>query len=112
MRGVRTLLALLVLGQTLDALTFTIFYRVAPPFTPVAERNPVILAAMAVGGVAAVMVLKLGITWITYFAGTRPRPPLSRRVAVLRHVMLTIAATSGFVGAAFNTEAIRRVLGG
>lgn len=100
------MLILLLVGQALDASTFLWFYRIAPPGVLQAERNPLLVAVMALGGVAAVALLKVGVAaWVAWRAHGRP----------LRHrrlfgSALALAAASGFIGAAFNTYAIVEVL--
>lgn len=128
----RTLLALIVLGQCLDALTFVLFYRVAPVLTGPSEKNWIIVAALGIGGLAGVVVLKVGIGWVTFAVGTFgvPTPAAAGRLAVrltprwaswlgritllhrlaFRNIMLVTATASGFVGACFNTVAIWQVL--
>lgn len=125
----RTLLSLIVLGQALDAMTFCIFFRVAPAYGGPSERNMVILMALTLGGLAGVAAMKVGIGTLTFVTGTwhaRYDSGANRSWAMPRHlwwtatrlhrlafrnIMLVIAAMSGFVGLAFNTVAIGKVLG-
>lgn len=123
----RNLLALILLGQALDALTFLIFYRVAPPIVGPTEKNWLIVAVMAANGLAGVALLKVGLGWLTCVMGwgqrevasganrrRSRRERLSRATLpyrlALRNVLLVGATASGFVGMAFNSVAIWRVL--
>lgn len=131
----RNLLALILLGQALDAMTFLIFYRVAPPIVGPTEKNWLIVAVMAAGGMAGVALLKVGLGWITCVVGTYgiPSPGFWRQAKVqmaqripgwllwlgrrtrpyrlaLGNVLLVGATVSGFIGTAFNSAAIWRVL--
>lgn len=131
----KAILAVLVLGQALDALTFTLFHRLAPaaflesPY----ERNVIVANLLAIGGVALVAAVKVGVSGLTFatFTGLVRFPDLGvgrslgrfvplfvRRIherttlyrLALRNIMLVVATGSGFVGAAFNLRAIGIVL--
>lgn len=126
----RSVLAVLLLGQSLDALTFVLFYRLAPAsfLASPYERNPIVAFMLAAGGVALVATVKVGLGSLTFVTGTHrvPRPRWLRLPApawlcrfdtatrlyrlALRNVMLVIAAASGFVGALFNLRAVAMVL--
>jgi uncharacterized membrane protein YidH (DUF202 family) len=107
----RTALAFLLLGQSLDALTFVLFFRVVPPGFALTERNPFTVLLMLGGGVAAVAAAKVGIAAFLYWRGMRPSVAhLSPYYLAFRNIALSVAMLSGFVGATFNTYAIAQVL--
>lgn len=123
----RTILAVLLLGQCLDALTFVAFYVMAPPVAGPTERNGLIVAIMAVAGISGVAALKVGLGGVTFLVGTVRWPSirlprvlpeavvaawaatLLYRLA-LRNVLLVTAAGSGYLGATMNAIAVGKVV--
>lgn len=109
---------LLVLAQGADALTFALFYALGgPALTSQAERNPLVLAMLALGGYQLVALVKIGLAaWV----GRRRRVPRPSRFAAVRllherHPQLQpralrfamgAATLSGAVGAGFNLAAL------
>jgi hypothetical protein len=107
MLGLDRLTLRLLLGQTADAITFLWFY-VFVGASVHAERNPLILALMALGGLAAVGVFKLGVTLLVIYRYRRASAnPIHHRWFVpLRTIAISAATASGIVGAGFNIGAI------
>ena len=102
--------AFLFAGQFLDVFTFALFFTLVPASVITelgkAERNPIIVALFAIGGVAAIAFAKLGLTsWVIYRDRHRTHRPK------LTGAMMIIAGAAGFVGAFFNTMALKTVLG-
>ena len=110
----------LIVAQACDAATFLGFY-VGVGAGIHAERNPLILGLMGVGGLAAVVGAKMGIVLYVAWRSTRPMGPSRfgpirrfherhpRVVAAhgrVRIIGLSTATASGVVGAAFNSAAI------
>ena len=93
----------LVIAQSLDWLTFSAFV-VLVPVSVHAERNPLIAGAYALGGVAAVGLLKVGLALVA--ARRRPSRPVAGWYMPLRTVLLSCAAASGIVGAGFNSASL------
>lgn len=116
----RLILAVLVLGQSLDALTFALFHQVAPAefLASPYEQNPLVVSLLAVGGVALVALVKVGLASLAYAGATgrisTPRLGSATPAPLFlafRNVLLAGAAMSGFLGAAFNLWAVMVVLG-
>jgi hypothetical protein len=101
----RTLIALLLLGQALDALTFVLFFQLYPGLTVMAERNPITAALMLGGGTAAVAFAKVGAASLVVYRSRRPLH-FGRRTMLFLTAVLAITTLSGFIGAAFNSYAI------
>ena len=95
----------LVLAQALDAFTFAGFYLVIGAGVH-AERNPLVTALLAMGGVQFVVLIKVGIAAFVGWRHDHTRRPLSARYVRLRTVAVAVAAASGIVGAGFNLAAI------
>ncbi len=100
----------LVFAQSMDALTFLAFYVLVGP-TIHAERNPLILALMALGGIQLVALAKIGLAWLVARRMRQPARPSRFRLIraaypVLSIVMISLAVASGIVGAGFNTAAL------
>lgn len=97
-------------GQCLDAGTFALFFLVVPAAVlariETTEQNPIIAALFALGGFAAVVVVKVGATSLVLWRDHRR--PHQRRVT---GALMVAAALSGYVGAAFNTAALVTVMG-
>ena len=107
MLGLDRLTLRLLLGQAADAITFVWFY-VFVGVSVHAERNPVILALMALGGLAAVGVFKMGVTLLVIYRYRRAgaNPVRHRWFVPLRTIAISAATASGIVGAGFNLGAI------
>ncbi len=107
MPGLDRLTLRLLLGQAADAITFGWFY-VFVGASVQAERNPIIIGLMALGGLAAVGVFKMGITLVViYRYGRASVHPIRHRWFVpLRTIAISAATASGIVGAGFNLGAI------
>jgi hypothetical protein len=102
----------LVFAQGLDALTFIAFYALVHVSVH-AERNPLIVALMALGGVQAVGLFKVGIAMLVARRhDRRPAIALSRRYVAIRTVLISAGTASGIVGAAFNLASIANSLWG
>jgi hypothetical protein len=101
---------LLLTGQALDAATFALFFALVPPAIlvqlGVAEQNPIIAALFAIGGFTAVVIVKLGATGFVLYRDQK-RPDRPKKTTFF----MGAAATSGFVGATFNTIALLTILG-
>ncbi len=95
----------LFLAQGADVATFLCFYLLVGPSVH-AERNPLILALMALGGLAAVGLFKLVITLIVIYRYHRASPFHHRWFLPLRTIAISAATASGIVGAGFNLGAI------
>ena len=107
MLGLDRLTLRLFLGQAADAITFVWFY-VFVGSSVHAEQNPLILALMALGGLAAVGVFKMGVTLIVIARYRRAgaNPIRHRWFVPLRTIAISAATASGIVGAGFNIGAI------
>jgi len=107
MLGLDRLTLRLLLGQAADAITFVWFY-VFVGSSVHAERNPVILGLMALGGLAAVGVFKMGVTLLVIYRYHRAgaNPVRHRWFVPLRTIAISAATASGIVGAGFNLGAI------
>jgi hypothetical protein len=100
----------LVFAQALDALTFVAFYVLVGP-TIHAERNPLVLVLMSLGGIQLVALAKIGLASLVARRMRRPsRPsrfgPVRAAYPVISLVMVSLAVASGIVGAGFNTAAL------
>ena len=96
----------LFLAQGADVATFLCFYLLVGPSVH-AEKNPLILALMALGGLAAVGVFKMLITLIVIYRYRRATTTIRHRWFVpVRTVAISAATASGIVGAGFNLGAI------
>lgn len=103
MTKIRRLAWFLIGAQAADVATFALFFWLVPA-SGFVEKNPLIASVYGLAGVAGVALLKMGITAVVaYKAG-------SQDVVRVRLVstLLVVAATSGVVGACFNTLAIVR----
>ncbi len=107
MLGLDRLTLRLFLGQAADAITFVWFY-VFVGASVHAERNPLILGLMALGGLAAVGLFKMGVTLLVIYRYRRAgaRPIRHRWFVPLRTIAISAATASGIVGAGFNIGAI------
>lgn len=94
----------LVAAQSADAVTFLVFYVCIGAGVHV-ERNPLILGLMALGGIQAVAVAKIGLAALIGWRHDR-RVVLSPRYVWFRTVMMSVGAAAGIVGAGFNSAAI------
>ena len=96
----------LFLAQGADVATFLCFYLLVGPSVH-AERNPLILALMALGGLAAVGVFKMAITLVVIYRYRRATAAIRHRWFVpMRTIAISAATASGIVGAGFNLSAI------
>ena len=101
----------LFLAQGADVVTFLGFYLLVGPAVQ-AERNPLILAMMALGGLAFVGVFKMAITLVVIYRYRRSSTAIRHRWFIpLRTVAISAATASGIVGAGFNLSAIIGALG-
>lgn len=96
---------LLFTGQALDAATFSVFFLVVPATIlaqmGVTEQNPLVAGLFAIGGFAAVVFAKIGLTsWVIWRDQRRDHRPK------VTTGFMTAAAVSGYIGAAFNTLAL------
>lgn len=95
----------LLLAQSADVLTFLAFYLIVGPSIH-EERNPLILALMALGGIHLVGIVKLGITLIVIRRYNRPVVITRSWYLPLRTAAISAATASGIVGAAFNLASL------
>lgn len=95
----------LFLAQGADVATFLGFYLLVGPSVH-AERNPLILALMALGGLAAVGVFKMVVTLIVIYRYRRTTPVTHGWFVPVRTIAISAATASGIVGAGFNLSAI------
>lgn len=113
----------LVVAQSTDALTFAAFMVIVGPASVHTERNPLVGGIYALGGFAAVGLVKLAAALIV---GARSQRPMkASRVGLIRRwherhpsfhprlaiVMLSIATASGIAGAGLNTASLIDTLG-
>ena len=96
MLGLDRLTLRLFLGQAADAITFVWFY-VFVGASVHAERNPLILGLMALGGLAAVGLFKMGVTLLVIYRYRRAgaRPIRHRWFVPLRTIAISAATASG-----------------
>jgi hypothetical protein len=91
--------SLLLLAQTLDALTFVLFFTLVPAgYVGAFERNPVVVAIVTFGGLGLLAAFKVGLSAFVYVM-RREEAPTWLRIAVLA------ATVSGFIGCASNVLA-------
>jgi hypothetical protein len=96
----------LFLAQGADVATFLGFYLLVGPSIQ-AERNPIILALMALGGLAAVGIFKMAITLVVIYRYRRANDTIHHAWFVpMRTIAISAATASGIVGAGFNVGAI------
>ena len=95
----------LFLAQVADVATFLGFYLLVGPSVH-AERNPLILGLMALGGLAAVGVFKMAVTLIVIYRYGRATPVKHGWFLPVRTIAISAATASGIVGAGFNLSAI------
>jgi len=99
-----------LVGQLLDAVTFTAFYTIVPAAILLelgkVERNPVILALFAAGGFLAVVVVKFGVSALIVWLDGRRITARPRKLTAL----MLVVGSSGYVGAAFNLIALSTVM--
>lgn len=110
----------LIAAQGLDAATLIAFYLLVGPGVH-AERNPLVLAIMAIGGIWAIGVVKVGLAcWVSYLNGRAMKPSRFALVRIFheRHpeyvnrldqfrlILASVAVASGIVGAGFNSAAL------
>jgi hypothetical protein len=114
----RNAAALLVLGQSLDALTFVLFFTIVPVGFAMVERNGIVGRMLDLGGLGLVAAVKVGLAAVIYWRATRPfgqrRLPERLHLLLLAflNVAFVVAVASGFVGTAFNSRAVMQVLTG
>jgi hypothetical protein len=92
----------LVFAQSLDALTFLIFYIFIGP-GKFSEQNFLILLLVSIGGIWAIPVAKLGLSLLVAYRSQIPVPAKFNNVRI---VAISTATASGIVGAGFNFAAI------
>src|SRR6476620_12215412 len=95
----------LFLAQGADVVTFLCFYLLVGPSVH-AERNPLILGLMALGGLAAVGIFKMAVTLIVIYRYGRTTHVMHRWFVPVRTIAISAATASGIVGAGFNLGAI------
>ena len=95
----------LFLAQGADVATFLGFYLLVGPSVH-AERNPLILGLMALGGLAAVGIFKMAVTLIVIYRYRRTTPVTRGWFVPARTIAISAATASGIVGAGFNLSAI------
>jgi hypothetical protein len=95
----------LFLAQGADVATFLGFYLLVGPSVH-AERNPLILGLMALGGLAAVGIFKMVVTLIVIYRYGRTTEVKHRWFVPMRTIAISAATASGIVGAGFNLGAI------
>lgn len=96
----------LVLAQVLDATTFALFMVVIGANGEHTERNPLVALIWALGGVTAVVAVKIAIAAIVGYRQSHPSRPITKRWYVpLQTVLISVATASGIAGAGFNLGA-------
>ena len=95
----------LFLAQGADVATFLCFYLLVGPSVQ-AERNPLILGLIALGGLAAVGVFKMAVTLIVIYRYGHAGPVKHTWFVPVRTIAISAATASGIVGAGFNLSAI------
>jgi hypothetical protein len=95
----------LFLAQGADVATFLCFYWLVGPSVH-AERNPLILGLMALGGLAAVGIFKMAITLVVIYRYGHGGPVKHSWFVPMRTIAISAATASGIVGAGFNLGAI------
>lgn len=95
----------LLLAQGADVLTFLAFYLFVGPSIH-EERNPLILLLMAMGGLAAVGLVKMAITLIVIYRRHRPFVVRHGWYVPLQTIAMSAATASGIAGCGFNLAAI------
>jgi hypothetical protein len=100
----------LVFAQAMDALTFVAFYVLVGPAVH-AERNPLILGLMALGGVQLVAIAKVGLAALVARRMRLPASPSRFRLMRVAYpglslLLVSLAVASGIVGAGFNAAAL------
>jgi len=109
-RSIRARGRRLVFAQGMDALTFMAFYLLVGPSLH-AERNPVVLLLMALGGIQLVALVKVGLAAIIAHRMRQPTRPSAYRLVRVAYpiaslLLVSLAVASGIVGAGFNTAAL------
>lgn len=97
----------LLIAQAADALTFALFMLTVSGASQHAERNPLVAGVMALGGVQAVVIVKVGVAAVVGWRADHS-PAVSSHYRNCRTVALSVAAASGIVGAGFNLAAVVR----
>jgi hypothetical protein len=100
----------LIFAQGMDALTFVAFYVLVGPSIH-AERNPVVLLLMALGGIQLVALVKVGLAALIAHRMRLPAKPSPHRLVraaypIASLLLVSLAVASGIVGAGFNTAAL------
>lgn len=100
----------LIFTQSMDALTFVAFYVLVGPGV-YAERNPLVVALMALGGIQLVAMVKVGLAALVARQLRTPARPSRFRIVraaypTLSLLLVGVAVASGIVGAGFNTAAL------
>lgn len=108
----RVIVRRIFVAQSVDVLTYAVFMVLALPSIH-AERNPIILFVASLGGVTAILALKLGISGLIEWRAHRPvsRPVTRRAYWPVWTIMASAAAASGIAGAGFNIAALLRLQG-
>ena len=91
-------------AQAADAASFWLLVTLIPAII-VAERNPVVVGLFALGGVAAVVIVKIGLTSFVCWAVA------GRRLHPLTRAAVALATVAGVAGAFANVWALSQVLG-
>ena len=96
-----------VAAQVADALTFAAFASLYPAHLYYAEQNPLVLGLFAIGGIALVAAVKIGIGMFmaVLYERVRKRPRKRWNMAAIT-VMMSVGAAIGIVGASFNVASI------
>lgn len=95
----------LLLAQGADVATFLVFYVAIGPGIH-QECNPILVALMAIGGIAAVAIFKLGITVMVVARRRRAAAVQRLWFRRLQVIAISAATASGVVGSGFNIAAI------
>ena len=99
----------LVFAQVVDVASYA-FFMVAIGVSIHAERNPIILALSAVGGIYAVLFAKIGVPVLVTIRNRNKvlKPRLHNFVVII----MATATASGIVGAGFNIASIINTMTG
>ena len=101
----KTMLNRMVAAQAIDALTFILFIALFSQGSIHAERNPLILFLVGLGGIQLVGMVKIGLALLVRHRALVPKP-VSLNYEATRVTMVTLATASGIVGAGFNLASI------
>lgn len=98
-------------GQIVDSVSFAFFYLFVAPYSVAHEVNPIINILMNIGGPTLVVAVKLGVGYKIWKSALKLATIKGTYATILLWFTLPLAAISGWVGFAFNSQSIIKVLG-